>query len=60
MNWTEKIIAGMELIRQGCEDGGDGAFKDCKNCPFDEYCTVLCSEYYPLTIEDLFPQKTLD
>lgn len=59
MNWKEKISQGMELIRQGCEDGGDGAFKDCQNCPFDTFCTILCNAYYPETPEDLF-EKTLD
>ena len=60
MNWIEKIATGMELIRQGCEDGGNGAFKDCLNCPFNRYCTILYDEYYPLTVEDLFSQKKED
>lgn len=57
MDWKEKIIMGMELIRQGCEGGGDGAFKDCSNCPFDTFCSDLNEKYYPLTVEDLFSKK---
>lgn len=58
MDWKEKITMGMELIRQGCEDGGDGEFKDCPHCPFDSFCTILNREYYPMTVEDLFCQNT--
>lgn len=32
MNWREKIIIGMKLIREGCEEAEDYSY--CQNCPF--------------------------
>lgn len=39
MNWKQKIIAGMELIKQGCKENGEWA--DCYHCPFAEICHAL-------------------
>ena len=36
MNWKDKIKRGMELIKEGCEEG-----TKCYQCPFDEYCIIL-------------------
>ena len=39
MIWKQKIIAGMELIKQGCEENAKWA--DCYGCPFAEICHAL-------------------
>ena len=36
MTWDEKIIKGMQLIQEGCEETGD--YEDCSDCPFKEIC----------------------
>ena len=40
MNWKEKILEGMKLIKQGCFENKN--WNDCKFCPFDKYCTYIC------------------
>lgn len=37
MTWDEKIIKGMQLIQEGCEE-----VEDCENCPFEEMCDASC------------------
>ena len=39
MTWKDKVIAGMELIYQGCKENPD--WRLCQSCPFDEYCSAL-------------------
>ena len=35
MNWKEKILEGMKLIREGCKE--NISWLNCSECPFDEY-----------------------
>lgn len=39
MNWREKVIAGMQLIAQGCAE--NPTWTACRFCPFDEYCDLI-------------------
>lgn len=39
MTWDEKIIKGMQLIHEGCEET-----EDCKDCPFEEVCDASCCQ----------------
>ena len=44
MNWKDKIIAGMELISQGCKE--NHRWNNCiPNCPFTAYCDVIWGEF---------------
>lgn len=44
MTWQEKILAGMELISQGCEENESA--KACKTCPFTDFCDDICDGKY--------------
>lgn len=47
MDWKEKIIEGMKLIRKGCFENDD--YSNCfENCPLAELCahTKVC--YHPV------------
>ena len=39
MGWKEKMTAGMQMIADAC--GENGEWNECKNCPFDKFCTAL-------------------
>ena len=39
MNWKEKIKKGLELIKEGCTNQNN--WKECYECPFNDYCTAL-------------------
>ena len=39
MDWENKILAGMELIKEGCEE--NELWSSCFTCPFDDYCNML-------------------
>ena len=38
MDWKEKMLEGMRLLQEGCDENPSG---ECVNCPFDKYCTAL-------------------
>lgn len=38
MNWEEKMLEGMRLLQEGCDENYED---ECVNCPFDKYCTAL-------------------
>lgn len=44
MDWKEKILEGMKLIREGCK--GNASWVNCCECPYDEYCTAMMSRDY--------------
>ena len=52
MNWKEKVLAGMELIAQGCEENGEWGL--CNQCPFTDYCDSIWKNNNALTPQDLF------
>lgn len=39
MTWDEKIIKGMQLIQEGCEETNS-----CGDCPFEKVCDASCYE----------------
>lgn len=39
MGWENKILAGMKLIKEGCEENEQWA--SCSTCPFDDYCNLI-------------------
>ena len=45
MDWKEKIIEGMKLIRKGCAEQ-DEYFR-CGECPFAKYCVDSPDLDYP-------------
>ena len=45
MDWKEKIIKGMEIIKKACHDAGI-----CHDCPFECYCRREVSE-------DILPEE---
>lgn len=38
MDWKERMIKGMEIIKKACHDA---VF--CCDCPFSKYCDILAS-----------------
>ncbi len=42
--WIQKMVDGMQLIRQACAENNKWA--DCANCPFDELCTSINDDYW--------------
>lgn len=43
--WIQKMVDGMQLIRQACAENTNWA--DCVNyCPFDELCTSINDSYW--------------
>ena len=42
MMWQEKMKKAMEDMVAACQ--ANGSWTDCKNCPFDTYCTALMDE----------------
>lgn len=45
MDWKEKILIGMKLIREGCKEVGD--WPTCQYCPFTHYCCANFGEDAP-------------
>ena len=41
-----RIKAGMRLIAEGC--AATSAWADCKDCPFDDYCTAIMKETWEI------------
>lgn len=39
MDWKQKMLEGMRLVREACEANGE--WNKCDHCPFDKYCTAL-------------------
>ena len=39
MDWKQKMIEGMRLIREACNTNDE--WNQCERCPFDKYCTAL-------------------
>ena len=39
MDWKEKIMSGMKIIIEGCDE--EGLWFGCKNCPFGSICDIL-------------------
>lgn len=39
MNWAQKMLEGMRLIREACDSNEE--WSKCDKCPFDKYCTAL-------------------
>ena len=61
MNWREKIIAGMELISNGCADNPE--WNLCEECPFTGFCDTLYYANGGATPTELFErilEKGLD
>ena len=42
MDWKQKMVEGMRLMREACNANGE--WDKCKECPFDKYCTALMDE----------------
>ena len=60
MNWKEKVLAGMELIAQGCEENGEWGL--CNQCPFTDYCDSIWRDNNantPKTFSERFYKKVL-
>lgn len=38
-NWTDKILAGMNLIKEGCKE--NSSWTDCEKCPFETFCSII-------------------
>lgn len=43
-NWIEKMKVGMKLIGEACAENAE--WKDCANCPFNEFCTSIHNDYW--------------
>ena len=39
MSWDDKILEGMQLIREGCRENKE--WSNCSKCPFDECCDKI-------------------
>lgn len=37
--WQKKMVQGMRLMQEACAE--NGAWNECKNCPFGHFCTAL-------------------
>ena len=42
MDWKEKVLVGMKLIKEGCHESTD--WTNCKDCPFDEFCDYIADK----------------
>jgi hypothetical protein len=42
--WIQRMVDGMQLIRQACAENTKWA--DCADCPFDELCTSINDDYW--------------
>ena len=49
--WIQKMVDGMQLIRQACAENTKWA--DCANCPFDELCTSINDDYWDHNWHDM-------
>lgn len=39
MDWKEKILEGMKLIKEGCKE--NTSWTQCCHCPFNDWCTIF-------------------
>lgn len=50
MDWKEKIITAMALLKQACGENGEWA--KCAECPFSDYCDYIMESSGGLTPEE--------
>lgn len=46
MNWQEKILGGMKLLKEGCADKHENLDNQCKDCSFMKICRLISEDRY--------------